>query len=85
MTRRSPGATNATLKPVAKTKLQYTINGGSTWKTIATLTGNPGSYDWTVPAVSGAKPNCKVRVTLLDSAGASLGKDLSDAVFTMHP
>lgn len=76
---------HSTLRPVAKVKLQYTINGGSTWKSIATFTGNPASYAWTVPAVSSSKSNCKVRVVLQDASGNSLGKDDSNTTFTVHP
>ena len=52
--------TNATAKSVAKTKVLYTTDGGTTWKAITTLTGNPGTFDWMVPAVPASKANCKV-------------------------
>ena len=77
--------TNATVRSVAKVKLLYTIDGGTTWKAITTVTGDPGSVPWTVPTVNAEKTNCKVRVILQDSAGASLGKDNSDLKFTIHP
>jgi uncharacterized repeat protein (TIGR01451 family) len=78
-------SSNATVRPVTKVKLQYSTSGGSKWKTITTiLTGNPGTYDWTVPVFAASMPNCKVRVTLQDGAG-SLAKDDSNATFTMHP
>ncbi len=78
-------STKSTKKAVAKVKLSYTTDGGSTWKTIVTLMGNPGSHSWTIPTVSSSKANCKVRVALLDSAGNSLGKDDSDLKFTINP
>ena len=77
--------TNGTARTVASVKLLYTLDGGSTWKTIATLSSNPGAYDWTVPTVTKTKSNCKVRVMLKDSSGNSLGKDDSNATFTLHP
>ena len=54
------------------------------WKAITTLTGNPGTLDWTVPPAKASKANCKVRVILQDAAG-SLGKDDSNLKFTIHP
>ncbi len=78
-------STYATLRAVARVRLLYTLNGGSTWKAITTLTGNPGSYEWTVPAVNGPKTTCKVRVVLMDSSGNSLGKDDSDTTFMIRP
>ena len=77
--------TNATVRPVAKTKVLYSINGGSSWKAITTLNGNPGTLDWTVLTVTAAKTNCKVRVILQDQAGATLGKDDSNLKFTVNP
>jgi uncharacterized repeat protein (TIGR02543 family) len=70
---------------VAKVVLQYTVNGGTTWKKIASLPGNPGSYEWTVADVSKEKTNCLVKVTLKDAAGAAIGTDTSDLPFTIQP
>src|SRR5262249_3610343 len=77
--------THATSKPVARVKLQYSITGGSGWKTIATINGNPGTYDWTVPVVTASRPMSKIRITLQNSQGAKLGTDDSNAVFTINP
>ncbi len=77
--------TNATVRPVASVKVQYTRDGGTTWKVAGTTSGNPGTLDWTVPAVPAAKTRCKVKVILLDSAGLSVGKDLGDDWFTIAP
>lgn len=74
--------TNKTINPVAKTVLQYTTNG-TTWNAIKTLTGNPGSYNWTVPAVSSTK--CKVKVILKDAGGTKAGTDTSNKNFTIGP
>jgi hypothetical protein len=74
--------THKTVIPVAKTVLKYT-NNGTTWEKIKTLTGDPGSYSWTVPNVSSTK--CKLKVILKDSNGVNVGTDVSDKVFTIQP
>jgi hypothetical protein len=74
--------THKTIRPVAKTILKYTTDG-TNWKTIKTLTGNPGSFNWTVPNVSSSK--CKIKVILKDASGAKVGIDTSDRVFTIQP
>jgi hypothetical protein len=80
-------ATNSTKKPVSKVILSYTLDGGVTWKAITTYTGgnNPGTHPWTVPTVSTSKTKCKVKVVLKDSAGNTIGSDVSDAFFTISP
>jgi len=82
---------NTTNKPVDRVKLEYSINGGSTWLPVATLNDSTSiaegshSYDiWTVPTV-GKTRSAKVRVTLLGSSGNSLGNDVSDNFFTIEP
>jgi hypothetical protein len=71
---------------VAKVVLKYTFNGGKKWKAIETITGdNPGSYLWTVPAVTKTMSKCKVMVQLKDSKGKSIGSDTSDSYFTVQP
>ncbi len=77
--------THKTIRPVAKTVLKYTINGGTTCKTIKTLTGNPESYNWTIPSVPSTKSKCKVKVILKDASGVNVGTDVSDKVFTIQP
>jgi hypothetical protein len=87
---------NVTKKPVASVKLYYTKNNGITWIPIETLkpiTTTPnsfivpvwpsGDYGWTVPDVPGPKTKCKVKVVLKSATGATLGSDVSDAVFTI--
>jgi hypothetical protein len=76
--------TTSTIVPkVAKVILSYSIDGGNTWTKITTLTGNPESYNWTVP--NGSFTTCKVKVVLKDSGGATVGSDLSDGFFTIQP
>jgi hypothetical protein len=77
--------TNATVIPVTSVRLFYSVNGGRTWRVITTITtGNPGSYAWTVPTVTAANGNVKVRVLLLGGR-RNLGVDFSDAVFSITP
>ena len=76
---------NATTKTVDSIRVQYSIDGGTTWREIATLAGGPGIFGWTVPTVNAPKRNCKIRVALLDASGASLGKDDSDRMFSHRP
>jgi hypothetical protein len=74
--------TNKTISPVKTTILQYTTNG-TTWKPIKTLSGNPGNYDWTVP--NDPSTTCKVKVTLKDEDGNTIGTDVSNKDFTIQP
>jgi TolB protein len=77
--------TNGTASTVAKCRLRYTKDGGTTWITIKTRPDNPGSYNWTVPPVAGVKKKCKVKVILFDSLGNQLGTDVSNSKFTITP
>ena len=89
---------NASKNPVASVKLYHTKNNGITWTLITTLkpiTTTPsslivpawpsGDYGWTVPPVANPKTKCKVKVVLKSATGATLGSDVSDAVFTIAP
>jgi len=63
--------------------LDYSINDGNTWRSIATgVTGT--SYDWSVPVVAGNKRKCLVRVTAYDRNGALIGQDISDTRFRIE-
>jgi hypothetical protein len=77
--------THATERPVASVKLQYTLNGGRTWKSINEVSGNPGSYSWQLRAVKKIKDKCRVAVILKDADGKTVGVDGSDEYFTMEP
>jgi hypothetical protein len=78
--------TYETKKPVFKILLKYTVNGGKKWKSIGTINGsNPGTYLWTVPAVSLTKGKCKVMLQLKDKKGNSIGSDTSDSYFSIEP
>ncbi|HKP75091.1 MAG TPA: lamin tail domain-containing protein [Longimicrobiaceae bacterium] len=63
---------------VTNVKLEYTLDGGSTWSTIvASTAASAGSYAWTVPG--SASTNAKVRIT--DTASSA--SDVSNAAFTI--
>lgn len=74
--------TNGTSKSVNKVKLSYSTNGGSSWTAIATVTGNPGTYNWTVPNSPGT--TCKAKVELFNN-NTAVGDDASDQNFTIAP
>jgi YD repeat-containing protein len=84
-------ATNKTNGTVATVRLEYTINGGTTWPLIKVLPEqpgdpiNPGIYNWTVPTVSNPKYQCKVKVILKKASGTVVGSDTSDSYFTILP
>lgn len=62
--------------------LYFTANGGTSWNLIDHgLAGN--SYVWTVPNVPATRTNCRVRVRGYTAAGALVGSDISDAVFSI--
>ncbi|HET7233842.1 MAG TPA: lamin tail domain-containing protein [Longimicrobium sp.] len=63
---------------VTNVKLEYTLDGGTSWATITSSTAaSAGSYSWTVP--NSASTNAKVRVT--DAGGTA--SDVSNAAFTI--
>ena len=63
--------------------LEYSINDGGTWRTIATgVTGT--SYAWSVPTVAGNKRKCRVRITAYDSGNNQIGQDTSDDRFMIE-
>jgi len=47
-------------------KLEYSIDGGTIWTTIAAATANDGTENWTVPSTNSS--NCKIRITATDLA-----------------
>lgn len=68
---------------VAHVGLWYQTAPGSSWLPLASLTGNPGSYDWTVPAVTTLQ--ARVGIVFYDAAGRAIISDSSDAPFTIRP
>jgi hypothetical protein len=79
-----------TAQSITKILLYYTKDGGTTWRSINTLTDisspGPGSYPRTVPVVgANGKTKCKVKIILKDEGSATRGQDVSDAFFTIQP
>ena len=65
-----------------KFNLAYSINNGSTWRSIASnVTGS--SHIWQVPALTNSQKKCRVRVIGFDSRGVKVGEDRSDSTFTI--
>jgi len=75
--------THSTLS-AASAVLGYSLDGGSSWQLITTLWKNPGSYEWTVPAVTGESATCRVGVRLKDASGNIIADDKSDRNFTIN-
>jgi hypothetical protein len=63
---------------VESDSIYYSTNGGSSWIGIASQTGNPEVYTWTVPNTPST--NCLIQVVAFDHWG-NRGFDNSDAVF----
>jgi hypothetical protein len=62
--------------------LEYSLDGGSTWKLIANGLTNL-NYNWNVPIPAGNKSNCFVRIIGIDT-GMQVGMDLSDKPFAIE-
>jgi hypothetical protein len=57
-------------------RLRYSLNNGTTWKTIASnVTGN--SYSWLVPTPPSTKNNVLVKVTGFNAKGVKVGAGTS--------
>ncbi len=66
--------------PNPTVKLEYSIDGGTTWLTIVGSTPNTGSYSWFVPN----NPSTTVKVRISDTV-SPLVNDVSNANFTISP
>ena len=58
--------------------MYYSINGGSTWTTIATYVSNVGYYYWTIP--NAPSTTCRFKV---EKYGDAATYDISNANFTI--
>jgi hypothetical protein len=61
--------------------IEYSIDNGITWETIASAPGAEGSYSWTVPGTP--SETCLVQVTSTDAGPDPRPADISDAVFSI--
>ncbi|UCE17674.1 MAG: S8 family serine peptidase [Gemmatimonadota bacterium] len=66
---------------VSRTDIFYSYDGGSNYDLIDNLSGNPGTYDWTVPNTPST--TCLVKVEAYDAA-SNVGSDVSDGYFTIE-
>ncbi|MGQ9570319.1 MAG: myxococcus cysteine-rich repeat containing protein, partial [Thermodesulfovibrionales bacterium] len=69
--------------PAVKFDLKYSLNNGTSWKTIATDVAG-SSYNWTVPKPNANKKNCLVKVIGKDASGVIVDDDKSDSKFTIE-
>jgi uncharacterized protein YjiK/fibronectin type 3 domain-containing protein len=76
--------TEMTVRDVARVKLFYSKDGGSSWTLIQPIDANPETFDWTIPALNGNKKSCLVKVILYDSSGGQVGADTSDDPFKIE-
>ncbi len=65
---------------VGNVKIEYSLNGGTSYTDIAASAANNGSYLWTVPNTPSS--NCLVRIS---EAASGKPSDVSDAAFTIAP
>ena len=73
--------TAADNRGVASTSLYYSYDGGTNYNFITTLSGNPGSYAWTVPNTPSTQ--CLIKVYAYDAA-SNQGWDVSNNFFTIQ-
>ena len=67
---------------ITNVKIEYTMNGGTTWNVITSSTQNNGTYPWLVPTVNTPMPNCRIRISKADE---SYYYDVSDSAFEIRP
>jgi hypothetical protein len=66
---------------VTQSAIFHSSNGGGSYNLVATLGGNPGTYNWTVPNTPSTQN--LIRVDVADAAG-NTASDASNAVFTIQ-
>jgi hypothetical protein len=62
-------------------KIEYSLNGGTSWSIITSSTANTGTYVWNV-VPNTASSNCLIRITDVITAATT---DISNAPFTITP
>jgi hypothetical protein len=63
---------------VGNVRIQYSVNNGTNWTTIASSTANDGQYSWTVP--NAVSSQCRVRIREASDGSPS---DTSDGRFSI--
>ena len=61
-------------------KIEYSLNGGTSWLNVVNSTGNIGTYTWLVPNTPST--TCRVRVSEYNNAAVN---DISNVNFTIRP
>ena len=64
-------------------KLKYSLNNGSTWKTV-TKTAAGRSYLWDVPVLKSNKNKCRIKIIGYTELGKKVATDTSDAPFSIE-
>jgi len=67
-----------------KFDLSYSINNGTSWNLIKSVTGLHCTHWEEVPVVSANKKQCRVKVIGYDSNGVKIGEDISDKPFKIE-
>ncbi|MFO7445162.1 MAG: hypothetical protein R6W90_02300 [Ignavibacteriaceae bacterium] len=67
---------------IDRVKLEYTLNGGATWKLIDSDTESNGLYNFKFPPIDFRSDLCKVKIT---SVADTALYDLSDGFFSLFP
>jgi hypothetical protein len=62
-------------------KLEYTLDGGADWNTIAANVPSNGLYNWLVPNVAFRSDNCRIRVS---DAKEGIPYTISQGTFSMY-
>jgi len=72
--------------PLAATKfkLQYSMDNGGSWKSMAPGLVTSRGYEWPVPITTNNKRKCLVKITGYNENGVKIGTDVSDAPFTIE-
>lgn len=63
-------------------KIEYTLNGGADWKTIADRVPSNGLYNWIVPVMAYRSDLCKIKIS---DAKNETPYDISDGFFSIQP
>ncbi|MDR3611384.1 MAG: hypothetical protein P4L27_12530 [Ignavibacteriaceae bacterium] len=67
---------------VDSVKIEYTIDGGANWNTIANKVPSNGLYNWTVPLTQYRSDLCQIKVS---NARLGTPSDISDGYFSIQP